>query len=137
MDKTTALERLTRFDLIRVSKLLEMSQDAIIIFAISFYVGSALDRFFHNLKPVDDNMSNMELIGILLAQFVSIVIVAYYIRKIVDVVPFFLSLSSQYVSNQKNEAESAAGLAMSIILVSVQKNFASKLSLLKSRFALN
>lgn len=137
MDKTTALERLTRFDLIRVSKLLEMSQDAIIIFAISFYVGSALDRFFHKLKPVDDNMSNMELIGILLAQFVSIVIVAYYIRKIVDVVPFFLSLSSQYVSNQKNEAESAAGLAMSIILVSVQKNFASKLSLLKSRFALN
>lgn len=137
MDKTTALERLTRFDLIRVSKLLEIIQDAIIIFAIAFYVGSALDRFFHKLKPVDDNMSDMELVGILLAQFVSIVIVAYYIRKLVDVIPFFFSLSSQYVSNQKNEAESAAGLAMSIILISVQKNFGSKLNLLKARYTLN
>ena len=137
MDKTTALERLTRFDLIRVSKLLEMVQDAIIIFALAFYVGSALDRFFHTLKPVDDNMSNMELIGILLAQFTCIVIVAYYIRKIVDVIPFFFSLSSQYVSNQKNEAESAAGLALSVIFVGVQRHFGSKLSLLKTRFALN
>ena len=137
MDKTSALERLTRFDLIRVSKLLELVQDGVIIFALAFYVGSALDRFFNTLKPVNDNMSNMELIGILVAQLACIIIVAYYIRKIVDVIPFFFSLSSQYVSNQKGEADSAAGLAMTIVFVGIQKNFAAKIGLLKSRFALN
>ena len=137
MDKSSALERLTRFDLIRVSKLLEIAQDGIIIFAIAFYVGSALDRLFNTLKPIDEKSSDMELIGILLLQFTSIIIVAYYIRKISDVIPFFFSLTSSYNSNQKGEADWVSGLSMSIILVSVQHNFAAKLNILKARFALN
>lgn len=137
MEKSSALERLTRFDLIRASKLLEITQDAIIVFVIAFYLGSLLDRAFNSIKPINANMTNMELIGILLAQFASIVIVAYYIMKFVAVVPFFLSLSSQYVSGMKNEGAVGAGLALAIIFVSVQTHFSAKLSILKSRFALN
>ena len=137
MDKTSALERLTRFDLIRVSKLLEMAQDGIIIFAIAFYVGSALDRFFNTLKPINEKSSNMELIGILLAQFIANILLAYYLKKFVDIIPFFFSLSSAYNSNQKGESEFGSNFAASIILVSVQKSFATKLSVLKTRFALN
>lgn len=137
MEKSSALERLTRFDLIRASKLLEITQDAIIVFVIAFYLGSLLDRAFNSIKPVNANMTNMELIGILLAQFASIVIVAYYIMKFVAVVPFFLSLSSQYIPNMKGESATGAALAMAVIFVGVQTHFSAKLSILKSRFALN
>ena len=137
MDKTFAMERLTRFDLIRVSKLLEMAQDGIIVFAIAFYVGSALDRFFNTLKPIDEKSSNMELIGILLLQFIVNIWLAYYLRKFIDIIPFFFSLSSGYNSNQKGESEFGSNFAASIILVGVQRNFISKLSILKARFALN
>lgn len=137
MEKSSAVERLLRFDLVRVSKLLEMVQDGIIVFAIAFFVGSALDRAFNSIKPVNDNMSNMELVGLLLAQFSAIIIVAYYIMKVVAVIPFFFSLSSQYVSGQKNEGLIGAGLAMAVIFVGVQKHFSTKLQILKTRFALN
>jgi hypothetical protein len=137
MEKNSALERLTRFDLIRASKLLEITQDAIITFVIAFYLGSLIDRAFNNIKPVNANMSNAELVGIILAQFASIVIIAYYIMKVVAVVPFMFSLSSQYVPNMKNEAATGAGMAMAVIFVGVQTHFSAKLAILKSRFALN
>lgn len=137
MNKTSNLERLTRFDLIRASKLLEITQDAIIVFVIAFYVGSALDRAFNTIKPVNANMTNMELVGLILAQFACIVIVAYYIMKVVAVVPFMFSLSSQYVPNMKGESATGAALAMAVIFVGVQTHFNSKLAILKSRFALN
>ena len=137
MDKSSALERLTRFDLVRVSKLLEMAQDGIIVFAIAFYVGSALDRLFNTLKPNDEKSSKMELIGILLLQFIANILLAYYLKKFVDIIPFFFSLSSGYNSNQKGESEFGSNFAASIILVSVQHNFAAKLNILKARFALN
>jgi hypothetical protein len=137
MEKTSALERLTRFDLVRASKLLEITQDAIIVFVIAFYIGSLLDRAFNTIKPVNANMSNIELVGIILAQFACIVIVAYYIMKFVAVVPFMFSLSSQYVPNMKSESATGASLAMAVIFVGVQTHFSAKLSILKSRFALN
>ena len=137
MEKTSALERLTRLDLIRASKLLEITQDAIITFVIAFYIGSLLDRAFNSIKPVNANMTNAELVGIILAQFVCIVILAYYIMKVVAVVPFFFSLSSQYIPNMKNESAVGAGMAMAVIFVGVQTHFAAKLSILKARFALN
>jgi hypothetical protein len=133
----TALERLTRFDLIRASKLLEITQDAIIVFVIGFYLGSLLDRAFNNIKPVNANMSNSELVGIILAQFTCIVVLVYYIMKFVAVVPFMFSLSSQYIPNMKGESATGAGVALAIIFVSVQTHFNAKLSILKSRFALN
>jgi hypothetical protein len=137
MEKTSALERLTRLDLIRASKLLEITQDAIITFVIAFYIGSLLDRAFNSIKPVNANMTDAELVGLILAQFACIVIVAYYIMKIIAVVPFFFSLSSQYVPNMKGESATGAGLAMAVIFVGVQTHFSAKLSILKSRFALN
>ena len=137
MEKTSPLERLTRFDLIRASKLLEIVQDGIIVFVIAFYVGSLLDRVFNNIKPVNAAMTNIELIGLILAQFACILVVAYYIMKLVAVIPFFFSLSSQYVSGQKGEGAIGAGVAMAVIFVGVQTHFASKVNILKSRFALN
>ena len=128
------LERLTRFDLVRVSKLLELIQDGLIVFVLSFYAGSAIDRLF---QKADDTWSNKDLILSLIGQFVMIVVTVYYIRKITEVIPFFFALTKEYVSNKKGEAITGYAIATSIIFVGVQKNFASKIMLLKERFALN
>lgn len=137
MDKGKALEKLLRFDLIRASKLLEMIQGGIIIFAIAFYVGSLIDRFFNNLIVVDDNMSNAGLIGVLLGQLAVIIVTAYYIKKVSATIPFFFSLTDDYKSNMKGEANFSGGLATAIIFVSTQSSFLAKISILRKRFALN
>ena len=132
--QTDNVERLFRFDSIRISKLLEMIQDGIIIFILAFYLGSLIDKL---CGVADEKMSNTKLWGYVILQLVINIVVIYYIRKIAEVIPFMLSLNSGYMSNKKGEVDSASGFVSSIILISVQKNFQSKLGLLKSRYALN
>lgn len=128
------IERLLRFDSIRISKLLEMIQDGIIIFILSFYLGSLIDKIF---GQTDEKMSNTELIIRIILQLVVNIVVIYYIRKIAEVIPFMLNISKDYISNKKGEVDNASGFVCSIIFVGVQKNFQAKLGLLKTRFALN
>jgi hypothetical protein len=132
--QTDNVERLLRFDTIRISKLLEMIQDGIIIFILAFYLGSAIDKL---CGVANEKMTDTELWGYIILQLVINIIAIYYVRKVAEVIPFMLSLNSNYMSNKKGEVDGASGFVSSIIFVSVQKNFAAKLSLLKSRFALN
>ena len=113
-----------------------MIQDGIIIFALAFFIGSGIDRLL-NYQQADDSMTNFQLISWIVLQLIVNIIVIYYIRKIAETIPFFLSLSSNYVSNKKGEVDFSSGFVSSIIFVGVQKNFQAKLALLKSRFALN
>jgi hypothetical protein len=128
------VERLLRFDTIRLSKLLEMIQDGIIIFILAFYLGSAIDKL---CGVTDEKMTNTELWGWIILQLVINIVAIYYVRKVAEVIPFMLSLNSNYVSNKKGEVDSASGFVASIIFISIQKNFGAKLSLLKARYALN
>lgn len=131
--RASDLERLVRFDAVRVSKLLEEVQFAIVVFFIAFFVGSWTDKLF----PVQDDMhavSNATLIRDLLLQLALIVVSAYYINKIANLIPFFFSLTNKYVPSLHGERAAGSGLAMAIIFVGVQKNFQSRLAVLKQRF---
>lgn len=134
MERSKSFERLVRFDSIRASKLLEMVQNGVIIFFLAFFVGSFIDKQF---KSADESMSNSELVMNIILQFVVIIVAAYYIRKIAEAIPFMLSVSDDYVSNMKGESAGASAFACSLIFVSVQHNFGSKLNLLKQRFSQN
>lgn len=130
--QTDNVERLLRFDTIRISKLLEMIQDGIIIFILAFYLGSAIDKF---CGVADEKMTNTELWGWVILQLIINIVAIYYIRKIAEVIPFMFSLNSGYISNKKGEVDAASGFVSSIIYIGVQKNFQNKIGLLKSRFA--
>lgn len=132
--QTDNVERLLRFDTIRISKLLEMIQDGIIIFILAFYLGSAIDKFS---GVADEKMTDTELWLSILLQLVINIVAVYYIGKIAEVIPLMFSFNSAYMSNKKGEADAASGFVCSIIFISVQKNFGDKLTLLKSRYALN
>jgi hypothetical protein len=131
--RASDVERLLRFDTIRVSKLLEEVQSAIIVFVIAFFIGSMTDRLF----PIPQNVekiSNLDLFRDLLLQLALIVVSAYYINKIAKVIPFFFSLNEKYVPSLHGESLAGAGLAMAIIFVGVQKNFQTRIGILKNRF---
>ena len=128
-----SVNRLLKFDLIRVSKLLEEVQFVIIAFVISFVIGRYIDKFFPIDSKIDD-ISNMDLIKSITLQLALIGISGYYIMKITSIIPFVFSLTNQYIPSSHNESATGAALAMSIIFVGVQKNFQSRIGLLKTRF---
>lgn len=127
------VERLLRFDTVRVSKLLEQIQFAVIVFIIAFFVGSMTDKLFPVPKD-GDKITNFDLYKDLFLQLCLIVISAYYITKLAKVIPFFFSLSEKYVPSSHGENMAGAGLAMAIIFVGVQKNFQTRIGILKNRF---
>lgn len=127
------LDRLLRVDTVRASKLLEQIQYAVIVFIIAFFVGSMTDKLF----PVPEDVSTIkdfDLYKDLFLQLCLIVISAYYITKIAKVIPFFFSLSDKYIPSAHGENMAGAGLAMAIIFVGVQKNFQTRIALLKKKF---
>jgi hypothetical protein len=130
--RASEVERLLRFDTVRVSKLLEQIQFAVIVFVIAFFIGSMIDKLFPVQK--EENISNFDLYKDLFLQLCLITISAYYITKLAKVIPFFFSLSEKYVPSSHGENMAGANLAMVIIFVGVQKNFQSRIAILKNRF---
>lgn len=133
LEKRNSIESLLSVDTIRISKLLEQIQFAIIVFIIAFFVGSTTDKLFPVQKDFE-NISNFDLYKDLLLQLSLIVISSYYITKIVKLIPFFFKLSDQYIPSSHGESMAGAGLAMAIIFVGVQKNFQTRITILKNRF---
>lgn len=134
MEKSASnFERLIRFDTIRISKLLEMIQYAVIVFILAFLIGSATDSLFPLPKP-EEKISDFDLYKDLFLQLCLIVISVYYITKIAQVIPFLFSLSDKYIPSAKDENMKGAGIALAIIFVGVQKNFQGRIELLKKKF---
>ena len=131
--RASDFERLIRFDKIRVSKLLEEIQFSVVVFILSFAIGSMTDRLFPVQKDIQ-NISDFDLIKDLFLQLVLITISAYYIMKIAHVIPFMFSLSNKYVASSHGESAAGGGLAMAIIFIGVQRNFQTRIGILKSRF---
>lgn len=131
--RASDVERLLRVDTVRASKLLEQIQYAVIVFIIAFFIGSMTDKLFP-LPKEGEQISDFDLYKDLFLQLCLIVISAYYITKVAKVIPFFFSLSEKYVPSSHGENMAGAGLAMAIIFVGVQKNFQSRITILKNRF---
>ena len=71
-----AVERLFRFDTVRISKLLEQIQFAVIVFFISFFIGSMTDKLFPLPKDFSQ-ISDLDLYKDLFLQLCLIVINIY------------------------------------------------------------
>ena len=128
-------ERLFRFDLIRFSKLLEITQYAILTFVFAFFSGILIDKICYiEITPDNiDKISNFELISKIFLQTLLIVLGSYYIQKIIILIPFIFPLTANYIPSMKNESKIGISLSMTMIYISIQKNFINKILLLKSR----
>ena len=116
----TNWERLIRFDEIRFYKLVEIAYYSIISFFLAIILGPLLNILTPKLNDEEEDNFIYVLIESAI-NFALILIVAYYIYKIIRVVPFFLNFSNKYISSLKGENEIALGFVIGIILFGSQK----------------
>ena len=116
----TNWNRLIRFDEIRFYKLIEIMYYAIIAFFLAIFLGPLLNILTPELN--DTNEDNLIYVLIESAiNFALILIVSYYITKIIEVIPFIFNFSNKYISSFKGENKIALGFITSIVLFGSQR----------------
>lgn len=146
---TTLSERfhsLISFDCIRVSRILETAQYAILFGILALIVGFLIDWFFRPLYPVPKKSQKcsepifsggqiLQAIVILLLQVMISAVLVIYIRKIGELVPFLTQMCpDRYVPHWKVK-ELEGELAIALVYVGVQTSLIDTLAALRRSFA--
>ena len=144
MDKrSNEVERLLRFDKIRVSKLLELLQFAIISLILCLFIGTLIDKTMvklfnldkvkpeYKIKPEDKSLFRLTLES--LFQFSCVILCSYYVGKLVSTVPFYFSLTDKFISNKKGEVGKGTSIGSSIIFFTLQDNLTANILEISNR----
>jgi hypothetical protein len=111
--------RLVRFDEIRMCKLYEILQNTIITIPIAFMVSGFILVF---LKPYAEDPGSYSVGQLIFSIFVSILMIvlgAYYIPKLVQLIPpLFPYQGTGYTPSMKGEAATGISYAMGIFFFS-------------------
>lgn len=126
------IDKLTRLDSIRANELLELGQYAIIYSIVSFVVSGSLNLFF---QPYEESVGTGTLAFEVFYEIVIIVIVVYYMRKLIKTIPFLFEMkwpgSQKYIPYLSTEFDGE--VAISIIFIGMQFRLIKKLDLLSRR----
>lgn len=127
-------DKLTDSSAIRVQKLLEISQYAIVY----LFIGLALGIFLEFIFPKDTsetvkNKSTFELMGLVAIQVIAIAIISFYITKIALLIPFLFKFTDDYIPGYKDEYKIGGGIALAIVFISSQPSLIARMSELRSR----
>jgi hypothetical protein len=121
------LKNVLKFDIIRLLKLLEISQYAILSFLLSVLVGGYLNDAFGIIK-INDKIYILLIQAIFM--IITISILTYYIRKLSMVPDFFLTpiikyYKIPYIPSKKNESLLGVIFGMGYVFIDTQHNFNS------------
>ena len=139
MTNSKCIERLLRFDSIRVFKLLEIFYYTIISLIITYIFTTILHSDIilpYVFKTYDnDKESNIILIKDIFIDLLVLVIFIYYLKKILSCIPFIIApLNKYYKPSMKGEVYIGIGLGSSLVLYnSLYDSISSKLKVLNKR----
>lgn len=125
-----------QFDMIRLQKLLHMSQNAILLAILCFFIGIKVNQLFYIKNEDVKNESFTELSIKTLLQLLAIIISTYYIRKFTKFIPFIFRFTESYNPyhiSSDGEGLIGASIAMSLLLMSTQTNMRKRMNILISR----
>jgi hypothetical protein len=123
---------------IRIMQILELFQYSVVYFFVAFIFGTGLDFLF---SGYDENKETWKLIFEVLGQAVLIIIGAFYIKKLVKLMPFVFYLNvdldgdgkiQKYAPYRTTEYHGEMMIG-AIVFIAVQVNFLRKISLLADR----
>tara|TARA_B100001093_G_C26848533_1_gene1023987 strand:+ start:3181 stop:3753 length:573 start_codon:yes stop_codon:yes gene_type:complete len=117
---------LTEFNMIRVQKILHMSQDAVITSIFCFFAGLGIDNLFVGADKEDILTASIK--GMI--QLIVVIVAVYYIRKLTKFIPFLLRLTKEYNPFHKSkdgEGLVGATIAMGLLLMSTQTNLKKRI----------
>mgnify|MGYP001487279030 CR=1 FL=1 len=118
------VERLLRFDIIRVLKLAEIIQYAIMAFVFGFVISLIINKLSNKL---DKKKKHGHTIFEVILHMALLIIVAYYINKLIRIFPFIgAGLSNKYIPSKKNEATIGVAIGLSYIYTQSQINLGDK-----------
>lgn len=130
----TRVQKLIRFDKIRLLRILETVVYTIVYVLISFVIGTFIDQWFPN---ADETKSSAALMFEVIAQIVFLVITFFYLHKLVRIIPLhkvFTLFDSSSDYHFGKQSESFGSVAISIVFMSTQSSIGSKLDILSRRF---
>ena len=110
-------------DSIRFQKLLHMSQNAFLTAIFCFFVGIYFNDLFHTDDEIEETEYETLIKGF--GQLILIIIVCYYLRKLVKFIPFMFRYTETY---KDGESLVGAALATSLMIWSTQLNMKKRLS---------
>jgi hypothetical protein len=119
------VSNLVSTDNIRLMQVLELIQYSFLYFIVAFVAGTTMDNIFPDYDPKE---TSGQMILEVLGQSILTIIVAFYIRKLVKVVPFaFVIKGSKFVPGQTSEYHGDMMIG-AIVFVSVQVNLLRKIN---------
>ena len=117
--------RLFRHDTIRVLKILEILQYAMLASILSLGVSYVVNKYAPKL---DKKKSKFIILLEILAQLAVLIFLAYYITKIVEIIPFVgEGISGKYIPSKKGESDIGVNLGLAYIYVASQVNLNEKI----------
>ena len=124
------LEKLTRFDKIRLLKLLEMTQYSLLAFFIGLILGHTLDSV---LPESDNKKTTSRIVSEVILNIFGIVLSVYYIKKSLVLFPFLLSGIKGYEPSKKNESYIGVTIVFGLIFNMTQIKLHKNIGILKNR----
>ena len=126
------INNLLRFDKIRLCKLLEISQHCLFGFSFTLLFGNLINSIFY-----DDDIEELSTIYLILIIFIELiltVLIVYYIRKIIIIIPFLFSfITNKYVPSKKDEVSNGYVIGSTLILTITLENLNKKFEELDRR----
>ena len=119
-------------DMIRLQKLLHMSQNAIVTAVFAFFIGVKVNILFEEQEEENTLDTTIKLI----MHMILIIISIYYSRKLTKFIPFIFRMTKSYDPFHKsNDGENLFGstLALSLLLMTTQTNIKKRISKLQKK----
>ena len=124
------VDKLFRFDAIRINELFETVQYTIIYAVTSFFAGLGINSMF---PEYNEKTPTLNLVLEILGELCTIIIAIFYMRKINKLVPFFLLFANtkSYIPYQTTEYNGE--ITISLVFVAMQFRLLKKIGLLGER----
>ena len=109
------LKSLFEFNHIRLQKIMEMSQDTIVAFIVSLMAATFFNKYSFNFNINEDNPT---IVTKTLVEFVILVILLYYVRKIISIIPFLFKYTTKYIPGRPStDGEGLLGKVVTMAIV--------------------
>ena len=139
-----ALRSLFRFDCVRLSRLFETLQAAVLYSSIVLFLGAGIDRLFQGAYPVKrqdyseagspPKLSSRQFFTTLLCVLGQVglsCLAVFYVRHIVDAIPFLNLCPSSYISGLGVSEVLSGELSVALVFVGVQTDLLFQLEQLR------
>jgi len=124
---------LIQLDMIRLQKLLHMSQNAIVTAGFAFFIGIKVNNLF---EENEEEETTLETTIKLIMHMILIIVSIYYSRKLTKFIPFIFRMTKSYDPFHKSsdgEGRFGSALALTLLLMTTQTNIKKRISKLQKK----